>query len=56
VANALDKTSFGKLLESLAAKGGQPAQLAAAAKASGIVGTGAVNGTAVPQRPRGPMA
>jgi hypothetical protein len=56
VAAALDKTSFGKLLESLAAKGGQPAQLAAAAKASGIVGTGAVNGSAPIARPRGPMA
>jgi hypothetical protein len=56
IAQTLDKTSFGKLLESLAAKGGQPAQLAAAAKASGLTGTGAVNGTAVLQRPRGPMA
>jgi hypothetical protein len=57
VASALDKTSFGKLLESLAQKGGAPAQLAQATKASGIVGTGSVNGaTPLPQRPRGPMA
>jgi len=57
VASALDKTSFGKLLESLAAKGGAPAQLAQTAKSAGMVGTGAVNGaTPLPQRPRGPMA
>jgi hypothetical protein len=57
VAAALDKTSFGKLLESLANKGPQAAQLAQAARASGMVGTGAVNGaTPLPQRPRGPMA
>lgn len=57
VAQALDKTSFGKLLENLAQKGGAPAQVAQIAKTSGMVGTGAVNGaTPLPQRPRGPMA
>lgn len=54
VAAALDKTSFGKLLESLAAKGGAPAQLAQTVKAQGLVGVGAANGT--PQRVRGPLA
>ena len=46
-AQALDKTSFGKLVEKLAAQGGAPAVVAEQAKAAGMIGTGAPNGVLV---------
>jgi hypothetical protein len=57
IAQALDKTSFGKVLSDLVARGGPPAQIAQAAQAAGIQGTGPLNGsTPATQRIRSPQA
>jgi hypothetical protein len=57
VAQVLDKTSFGSLLNKLAAQPGAGQAAAAAVQAAGIVGVGAVNGApAHKPLPRGPIA
>ena len=56
IAQALDQTSFGKVLAGLAARGGPPAQIAQAVAAAGIQGSGPLNGTATPTRIRSPQA
>jgi hypothetical protein len=55
-AKSLDGTSFSRLLDRLTAQGGAPAQVAAQAKAAGVIGTGATNGAAPMIPRRGPTA
>lgn len=54
-AKSLDGTSFSRLLERLMAQGGAPAQVAAEAKAAGLVGTGAPPANGMSRKP-GPLA